>query len=85
MPQYIVWPNKEQAAMLKKNFQINDLTNYSITEKALWDESNVHMRLDGFDSFANVTIDEAGRVSHETIDGFSNWRKVGLIQLDIEV
>ena len=80
-------PNKEQAAMLQKNFQINDLTNYSITEKALWDESDVHMRLDGFDSFANVTIDESGEgFLTETIDGFfrATGGKLGLIQLDIE-
>lgn len=80
-------PNTAQAAMLKKNADLNKLDNVSITMNALWDSPNQSMRLDGFDSFANViSTDSDDGFLTETIDEFTLSRdfKVGVIQLDIE-
>jgi hypothetical protein len=74
--------------MLKGNFEINSLSNFRIHTLGLWSESNIRLRLDGFDSFANAVTAEAEEDGFETvsIDDYQEQQKVevGLIQLDIE-
>ena len=81
-------PGTDQAGMLAQNAELNGLGNVRVNRVGLWSESNVRLKLDGFDSFANaieagadedafptVTIDD-----YRTAGGF----KAGLIQVDIE-
>lgn len=81
-------PNLEQAGMLKDNFIMNNLNNYRINTVGLWSESNIRMKLDGFDSFANaieVKTDDDG-FETTSIDDYQKQLniEIGLIQLDIE-
>lgn len=81
-------PNLDQAGMLKENFRINGLTNVRINTLGLWAESNVRLKLDGFDSFANAVKIGADEDGFETIS-IDDYQKqfsldIGLIQLDIE-
>ena len=81
-------PNLEQAKMLKENFKINNLNNFKIDTLGLWSESNVHMKLDGFDSFANAieaNVEDEG-FKTTSIDDYQHQfnLEIGLIQLDIE-
>jgi len=80
-------PNTEQAAMLTTNAQLNELDNLRINELGLWHESRQHLRLDGFDSFANavpVAADEGFETV--TIDDYcqAHGRPISVIMLDIE-
>jgi len=81
-------PNLEQAEMLKGNFVINELSNFKINTLGLWSESNIKMKLDGFDSFANAIEANAGDDGFKTtsIDDYQVQfnLEIGLIQLDIE-
>lgn len=81
-------PNLDQAQMLKENFSINGLTNVRINIQGLWSESNVRLKLDGFDSFANAVKIDTSEDGFETIS-IDDYQKqfsldIGLIQLDIE-
>lgn len=85
-------PNLDQAAMFQKNCEQNKISNVRIRNLGLWDASNVHLKLVGFDSFAHVqecssiepesfkttTIDEALKLERMSTNSFS------LIVLDIE-
>lgn len=80
-------PNPQQAQMLQRNVELNQLTNVQVNVAGLWTRSGEHMRLDGFDSFANMVSAEAGS-GFETVamDDYvaQQGRRIGLIQLDIE-
>ena len=80
-------PNNAQAAMLRSNIELNGYQNFTVNTKGLWSKSGNSMRLDGFDSFANVVAAPDGEGFETiTIDDFvsTNNLTVGLIQLDIE-
>ncbi len=81
-------PNEAQAAMLDTNAQLNSLSNLVIHRKGLWHESSKRLRLDGFDSFANVVPADVTEDGFETvsIDDYctANACRLGLIMLDIE-
>jgi len=72
---------------LLKNIELNGFENFTVNSSGLWSTSGKSMRLDGFDSFANVVAAPDGEgFDTITIDDFvsANKLKVGLIQLDIE-
>lgn len=81
-------PNAQQARMLRRNLELNQLDNAVVNEVGLWSQSGEHMKLDGFDSFANMVAGSAGEGGFETttIDDYVRHQgvRVGLIQLDIE-
>lgn len=81
-------PNASQAGMLKINAQLNGLDNLVIQQVGLWHESNRHLRLDGFDSFANAVVadDSPDSFPTVTIDDYcaAHGRPIGVIMLDIE-
>jgi FkbM family methyltransferase len=80
-------PNHEQAGMLEQNIKLNHLNNMVINRNGLWSQSGQHMRLDGFDSFANVvTASEGEGFQTVSIDDYAlaHGIQIGLIQLDIE-
>lgn len=80
-------PSTDQSSMLRKNVEINALDNVNIFQSGLWDTSSLKMKLDGFDSFANV-IPSEGDEGFETItvDDFVSAQDVrlGVIMIDIE-
>ncbi|MBB6561497.1 FkbM family methyltransferase [Acidovorax soli] len=80
-------PNPDQAGMLQTNLALNQLGNVVVNHEGLWSRSGEHMRLDGFDSFANAVAASAGE-GFETVamDDYAQrlGLRVGLIQLDIE-
>ena len=82
-------PNGAQADMLSGNARLNQLENVRVNRCGLWSSSDVRLKLDGFDSFANAvdaTADDKDACSTVTIDDHAaagGW-KIGLIQLDIE-
>ena len=82
-------PNPDQATMLAGNVNLNRLNNVLVNKVGLWSHSNVRLKLDGFDSFANAisaSAHDKDAFSTVTIDDYRAQRraKVGLIQLDIE-
>ena len=80
-------PNPEQAGMLEHNVALNHLCNVVVNRTGLWTRSGEHMRLDGFDSFANaVTAAEGEGFETVSMDDYALGQgiRVGLIQLDIE-
>ena len=80
-------PNPQQAHMLQCNVDINHLNNVMVNLAGLWSHSGERMRLDGFDSFANmVTAQDGSGFDTVTIDDYAQQqgRRIGLIQLDIE-
>ncbi len=80
-------PNPQQAQMLQRNIALNDLDNAVVNIAGLWHRSGEQMRLDGFDSFANMVAAQDGQ-GFETIaiDDYARRLdvRVGLIQIDIE-
>jgi len=80
-------PNAQQALMLRRNLELNGLHNAVVQETGLWSRSGERMRLDGFDSFANMVVGSM-REGFDTvaIDDYAHHHDVrlGLIQLDIE-
>ena len=81
-------PNTDQATMLEENVKINDLKNVLVNKIGLWSKSDVCMKLDGFDSFANAveTNEDEGCFKTITIDDYRAKLgfDVGVIQIDIE-
>lgn len=81
-------PNEAQSGMLARNVIINDLHNLAIQRLGLWDQSSQRLKLDGFDSFANVVVASAQEEGFQTIriDDYceSQNAHLGLIMLDIE-
>lgn len=84
-------PDSNQAQMLQRNIELNHLNNVVVNISGLWNRSGEWMRLDGFDSFANMVTTEANtkdKNSFETIaiDDYAQRQEqsIGLIQLDIE-
>lgn len=81
-------PNTEQAKMLTANASLNHLSNLVVNHEGLWSESNIHLKLDGFDSFANTVqaSEGEGGLKTVTIDDYCASRgvRLGLIQMDIE-
>jgi FkbM family methyltransferase len=85
-------PNLDQAAMFQKNCAQNKISNVRIRNMGLWDASNVHLELVGFDSFAHVqecSPDKIGSFETTTIDDSLKREKISpnefsLIVLDIE-
>lgn len=81
-------PNAEQAAMCRKNAEINGLSNIDLSELGLWSQSSVKLKLDGFDSFANAVLANSDSDAFQTvtIDDYCSQRSItlSLIELDIE-
>ncbi|MDH4462611.1 MAG: FkbM family methyltransferase [Acidovorax sp.] len=80
-------PNPQQAQMLQRNIDLNHLTNVAVNVAGLWSRSGERMRLDGFDSFANmVTAQDGSGFDTVAMDDYARQqgRRIGLIQLDIE-
>ena len=82
-------PNADQAAMLAGNVNLNRLNNVRVNKVGLWSHSNVHLKLDGFDSFANAvsaSANDKNAFKTVSIDDYraQNKAKIGMIQLDIE-
>ncbi len=82
-------PNADQAAMLAGNVNLNRLNNVLVNKVGLWSHSNVRLKLDGFDSFANAvtaSANDKNAFNTVSIDDYRKQRraKIGLIQLDIE-
>jgi FkbM family methyltransferase len=81
-------PNTVQSGMLLRNIEINSLTNLQVHTQGLWDENSLRLRLDGFDSFANVVLANKDEEGFETvrIDDYmaAEKRSLGIIMLDIE-
>ncbi len=80
-------PNPEQAQMLRRNAELNQLDNVVINVAGLWRSGGERMRLDGFDSFANMVSADAGSgFGTVSVDDYAQQqgRRIGLIQLDIE-
>jgi FkbM family methyltransferase len=82
-------PNAEQSAMLAGNASLNRLDNVIVQRAGLWSSSRSTLKLDGFDSFANVVPaapGDAGAFETTTIDDYraANGLRLKLIQLDIE-
>lgn len=81
-------PNPDQSVMLAKNAGLNQLDNLRLQKFGLWHESSQHLRLDGFDSFANAVVSEQGEGSFETvsIDDYckAQGRTLSIIMIDIE-
>jgi FkbM family methyltransferase len=82
-------PNADQATMLAGNVNLNRLNNVRVNKVGLWSHSNVRLKLDGFDSFANAisaSANDKDAFSTVSIDDYraQNKAKVGMIQLDIE-
>jgi FkbM family methyltransferase len=82
-------PNPDQAAMLAENAQLNRLDNVVVQRAGLWSTGTAHLKLDGFDSFANAVAAAPGdRDAFPTV-AIDDYRaehglRLGLIQLDIE-
>lgn len=85
-------PNLDQAAMFQKNCTRNNISNVRIRNLGLWDASNVHLELVGFDSFAHVqecSVGKAGSFKTTTLDDSLKLENLSpndfsLIVLDIE-
>lgn len=81
-------PNRAQAGMLSSNVALNGLDNLLIRKDGLWNEGSQKLRLDGFDSFANVVQVGATEEGFETvtIDEYCADQSchLSLIMLDIE-
>jgi FkbM family methyltransferase len=82
-------PNTDQADMLGENVALNRLDNVVVNRCGLWSHSNAHLKLDGFDSFANAVDAQPGDAaafSTVSIDDYARrtGRTLGLIQIDIE-
>jgi FkbM family methyltransferase len=82
-------PNPDQVTMLAGNVNLNRLNNVLVHKVGLWSHSNVRLKLDGFDSFANAVsanVNDKDAFSTVSIDDYRAQRKakIGLIQLDIE-
>lgn len=84
--------NPDQAAMLGKNAQINELTNVRLNQKGLWDDETTYLGLEGDDSFAHPTVIDAGtgkdpRANTYTVDAYlgrEGVQHVDLVMLDVE-
>ncbi|MDT7524354.1 FkbM family methyltransferase [Rhodoferax sp. TBRC 17198] len=80
-------PNPQQAAMLQRNIDLNHLSNVVVNVAGLWSRSGERMRLDGFDSFANmVSVQDGSGFDTVAMDDYAQQqgRRISLIQLDIE-
>lgn len=81
-------PNTDQARMLEQNVAINNLHNVHVQMLGLWSSSDAHLKLEGFDSFANAVeaSGSAGAFPTVSIDDYRARQAIslGLIQLDIE-
>ena len=81
-------PNAAQATMLTRNAHLNGLSNILLQEQGLWDQSSQRLKLDGFDSFANVvpTTDTEDSFQTVRIDDHCQAQgcALGVIMLDIE-
>jgi FkbM family methyltransferase len=83
-------PNDEQRAMLKRNAELNGLTNIVPRSEGLWNNSSTTLKLVGYDSFAaaeQVGEGDAGGFKTVTISDYLAAAKVDqldLIVIDIE-
>lgn len=81
-------PNEAQSGMLARNTTLNNLSNLRIQRLGLWDQSSQRLKLDGFDSFANVVEASAEEEGFQTIriDDYCQAQNahLGVIMLDIE-
>lgn len=82
-------PNSVQATMLAGNVNLNRLNNVRVNKVGLWSNSNVRLKLSGYDSFANAvgaSANDKDAFNTVSIDDYrgQNKAKIGLIQLDIE-
>ena len=83
-------PNNQQRLTLRKNAQINGLTNIKTSGDGLWNNSTTKLKLTGYDSFATPEVaDEKNKDTFKTItieDYVVNEELPGidLLMLDIE-
>lgn len=83
-------PNDEQRAMLRRNAELNGLTNIVPRSEGLWNNSSTTLKLVGYDSFAaaeQVGEGDAGGFKTVTISDYLAAAKVDqldLIVIDIE-
>lgn len=82
-------PNHEQREMLKRNTDLNDITNVITRPEGLWHDSTTNLKLTGYDSFATAESVVEGIDSFKTVT-ISDYLKsadvdrLDLIVLDIE-
>lgn len=83
-------PNNEQRGMLKRNAELNGLTNVAPRPEGLWSNSTTTLKLVGYDSFAAAETADAGAddaFKTVTISDYlkaANVDQLDLIVIDIE-
>jgi FkbM family methyltransferase len=82
--------NAEQAAMLARNAELNQLPNVVVNQIGLWGDDTTELALEGEDSFAFPTSQgqaSGERINTVTVDSYLRARQIeqlDLIMLDIE-
>jgi len=79
-------PNGEQRAMLKRNAELNDLSNIVPRPEGLWHDSTTNLKLVGYDSFASAEAAEAGAEdAFKTVTIADYLQAAGVSDLDLIV
>jgi FkbM family methyltransferase len=78
-------PNNEQRAMLKRNAELNGLTNIAPRPEGLWNNSTATLKLVGYDSFAAAEEVAGGDDSFKTVTIADYLKGQGVDQLDLIV
>jgi FkbM family methyltransferase len=79
-------PNSQQRAMLKRNAELNRLTNILPRPEGLWHDSTTNLKLVGYDSFASAEAAEAGAEdSFKTVTIADYLEAAGVDRLDLIV
>ena len=79
-------PNREMAAMLERNAELNALENIRVHPLALWSDTTSRLAFVGDDAYASTVASETG-VPTTTIDAYAESAgidRVDLIMLDLE-
>jgi len=83
-------PNVDQCSSLRRNVEINALSNVEIHRMGLWSREDIQLRLEGEDSHAHsvaASSSDSATFSTATIDGYVAARGLpglDLVMLDIE-
>ncbi len=78
-------PNNEQRGMLKRNAELNGLTNVVPRPEGLWNNSSTTLKLVGYDSFAAAEEVSGGDDSFKTVTMADYLKAAGVDQLDLIV
>ena len=73
--------NSDQAAMLRRNAELNKLSNVEVQQLGLWSDDNTELSLTGDDSFAFPTA--GGGTGFNTVAIDTYLKKKGIEQLDL--